>query len=96
MRSVFDLGLVDYVSEEGATAFDRALKLADVMSMNGEPHISFVFRRPRFSRMQAPLALRAAKQAISRAQDLSLESGELHYFPHPTLAQLTALARPRP
>jgi len=51
------IGLVDYVSPEGSSAFDRALLLAEKISDN------------------APLALRAAKLAISRALDLPLESG---------------------
>ena len=51
-------GLVDYVSPEGSSAFDRALLLAEKISDN------------------APLALRAAKLAISRALDLPLESGK--------------------
>lgn len=52
-----EYGLVDYVAEEGSTAFDRSLQLAKEISVN------------------APLALRAAKKAISRAPELSLESG---------------------
>ncbi|KIJ70143.1 hypothetical protein HYDPIDRAFT_121610 [Hydnomerulius pinastri MD-312] len=50
-------GVVDYVSTSPASAFDRALQLAQDIAKS------------------APLALRAAKQAISRAGDLSLESG---------------------
>ncbi|KAF8663469.1 hypothetical protein AX16_001038 [Volvariella volvacea WC 439] len=50
-------GLVDYISEPGASGFDRALQIAERMAAN------------------APLALRAAKQAISRAEDLALETG---------------------
>ncbi|TFY78718.1 hypothetical protein EWM64_g5289 [Hericium alpestre] len=50
-------GLVDYVSDEGVTAVDRALVLAKEISEN------------------APLALRSAKRAISRAPELSLEPG---------------------
>jgi len=50
-------GLVDYVSEEGSSAFDRALKLATEIATS------------------APLAVRAAKLAISRASDLPLEPG---------------------
>ncbi|EGO02146.1 hypothetical protein SERLA73DRAFT_159181 [Serpula lacrymans var. lacrymans S7.3] len=50
-------GVVDYVSSEGSSAFDRAVILAKDIAKS------------------APLALRAAKQAISRASDLSLESG---------------------
>ncbi|PSS35410.1 hypothetical protein PHLCEN_2v1565 [Hermanssonia centrifuga] len=52
-----DYGVVDYVSDEGTSAVDRALRLAEEISSN------------------APLALRAAKQAISRAPDLALEQG---------------------
>jgi len=52
-----ELGLVDYVSEEGTPAIDRALSLAKEISEN------------------APLALRSAKLAISRAPELSLEPG---------------------
>lgn len=52
-----DYGVVDYVSEEGETAYDRAVKLGEEISAN------------------APLALRAAKQAISRAPELALEPG---------------------
>jgi len=50
-------GLVDYVSDEGSSAFDRALQLAKKIAVN------------------APLALRAAKLAISRASELPLEPG---------------------
>ena len=50
-------GLVDYVSDEGFSAFDRALQLAKKIAVN------------------APLALRAAKLAISRASELPLEPG---------------------
>jgi len=52
-----ELGLVDYVSEKGTSAMDRALSLAEAIAAN------------------APIALRSAKLAISRAQELSLESG---------------------
>ncbi|THH14389.1 hypothetical protein EW146_g5935 [Bondarzewia mesenterica] len=52
-----DWGLVDYVSDEGTSAIDRALVLAKEISVN------------------APLALRSAKEAISRAPELALESG---------------------
>ncbi|KAF7985253.1 hypothetical protein HWV62_7922 [Athelia sp. TMB] len=52
-----ELGLLDYVSEERDTAYDRALSLAGQIAKN------------------APLALRAAKLAISRASDLPLEPG---------------------
>nr|GAT59988.1 enoyl-CoA hydratase [Mycena chlorophos] len=50
-------GLVDYVSDPGTTAFDKALSLAIMIARN------------------APLAVRAAKHAISRAEDLPLEAG---------------------
>jgi len=51
------VGLVDYISNEGQSAYDRALQLAQEMASS------------------APLALRAAKLAISRAPELALESG---------------------
>jgi methylglutaconyl-CoA hydratase len=54
---VSNAGLVDYVSEEGFSAFDRALQLAGEIAAS------------------APLALRAAKLAISRASELPLEPG---------------------
>ncbi|KAI0284270.1 ClpP/crotonase-like domain-containing protein [Russula aff. rugulosa BPL654] len=57
-----ELGLVDYVSEEGTPAMDRALSLAEKIAAN------------------APIALRSAKLAISRAQELSLESGKLFHL----------------
>jgi methylglutaconyl-CoA hydratase len=50
---------MDYVSAEGSSGFDRALKLAGEITVN------------------APLALRAAKLAISRASDLPLEPGKI-------------------
>jgi len=50
-------GLVDYVSDEGTTAMERSLQLAQEIVVN------------------APLALKAAKQAISRAPELALEPG---------------------
>lgn len=56
-QEALEWGMVDYVSEPGQTAFDRALHLAKEMSSS------------------APLALRAAKLAISRAPELALESG---------------------
>ena len=56
-QEAVEIGLVDYVSEQGTSAFDRSLELAKRIAVN------------------APLALRAAKQAISRASDLSLETG---------------------
>ncbi|KAI0743287.1 ClpP/crotonase-like domain-containing protein [Irpex lacteus] len=56
-NEALEYGVVDYVSEEGQSAVDRSLRLAEEISVN------------------APLALRAAKQAISRAPELALESG---------------------
>ncbi|KAJ7284032.1 ClpP/crotonase-like domain-containing protein [Mycena rebaudengoi] len=53
----YEWGLVDYVSDSGTTAFDKALSLAEMIARN------------------APLAVRAAKQAISRSEDLPLEAG---------------------
>ena len=70
-------GLVDYVSEEGTSAIDRALTLAEEIAANG------VFILSRMTVMmfnlasQAPIALRSAKLAISQAPELSLESGKL-------------------
>jgi len=52
-----ELGLIDYVSDKGTSATDRALFLAEEIAAN------------------APLALRSAKLAISRALELSLEPG---------------------
>ncbi|KAI0304153.1 ClpP/crotonase [Russula brevipes] len=52
-----ELGLVDYVSDKGTPAMDRALSLAEEIAAN------------------APLALRSAKLAVSRALELSLEPG---------------------
>jgi len=56
-NEALDYGVVDYVSAENESASDRALRLAEEISVN------------------APLALRAAKQAISRAPELALEPG---------------------
>ncbi|GJJ07287.1 hypothetical protein Clacol_001487 [Clathrus columnatus] len=53
------LGLIDYIAEPPQTAADRAVHLALEMLPSGK----------------APLAIRAAKLAISRASDLALESG---------------------
>ncbi|KAK0231017.1 ClpP/crotonase-like domain-containing protein [Armillaria fumosa] len=66
-------GLVDYVSSPESNAFERALTLAKAISSNGEPSIVSVAWDVKYS--LAPLALRAAKQAISRSEDLSLETG---------------------
>ncbi|KAF7798336.1 hypothetical protein EIP86_009557 [Pleurotus ostreatoroseus] len=56
-QDALDYGVVDYVSEPGTTAVDRALKLAEEIVTS------------------APLALQAAKQAISKAPELDLEHG---------------------
>jgi methylglutaconyl-CoA hydratase len=73
-------GLVDYVSETGTPAIDRAVTLADEIAANGAFIIfirriwqSWIFFPPV---SEAPLALRSAKLAISRALELSLEPGE--------------------
>lgn len=59
---------------------DRALSLAEKIAANG----AFILSRTTvvmFSlASQAPIALRSAKLAISRAQELSLESGELFHL----------------
>ncbi|KAI5119515.1 hypothetical protein M0805_002451 [Coniferiporia weirii] len=52
-----DFGLVDYVSESGTSAVDRAAKLAKEIALS------------------APLALKAAKKAVSMAPELEFESG---------------------
>jgi hypothetical protein len=58
---------------------DRALSLAEGIAANG----AFISSRTAVMMFslssQAPIALRSAKLAISRAQDLSLESGELFH-----------------
>ncbi|KAI0774046.1 ClpP/crotonase [Fomes fomentarius] len=56
-QEALHIGVVDYVSAPESTAYDRALELAQEISVN------------------APLALRAAKQAISRVPDVGFESG---------------------
>jgi enoyl-CoA hydratase/carnithine racemase len=72
-------GLVDYVSEKGTSAMDRALSLAEEIAANGV----FTFNLSRINVVtfnltsQAPIALRSAKLAISRAQELSMECGKL-------------------
>ncbi|KAK0191181.1 ClpP/crotonase-like domain-containing protein [Armillaria mellea] len=67
-------GLVDYVSSPESNAFERALTLAKTISSNGEPSIACPLAWG-IKDSLAPLALRAAKQAISRSEDLSLETG---------------------
>jgi methylglutaconyl-CoA hydratase len=57
IADIHPTGVVDYVSEDGKTGFDRALRLAGEISVNG------------------PLAVRAAKQAISQAVEFPLEAG---------------------
>jgi methylglutaconyl-CoA hydratase len=69
-------GVVDYVSDEGVSAVDRSLALAEEISVNGQfsstdPQLTWLIA----IKLSAPLALRAAKQAISRAPELALESG---------------------
>lgn len=70
-------GLVDYVSEKGTPAMDRALTLAEEIAANGVFILSRMTVMMFNSASQAPIALRSAKLAISRAQELSLESGKL-------------------
>ena len=69
------IGLVDYVSDGDSTALDRALQLAKRMSVNGIKINSFSCKCRLTPVFAAPLALRAAKMAISRSEDLSLETG---------------------
>lgn len=68
-------GLVNYVSSANTTAFDRALPLAESIVKNGLhfPNCYLVFSEE--CTLIAPLALKAAKQAISRSEDLALETG---------------------
>ena len=67
---------MDYVSTPEQTAVDGALALAKEISANGQYNATANYTL--HSRVSlAPLALRAAKQAISRAPELSLESGML-------------------
>jgi methylglutaconyl-CoA hydratase len=70
-------GLVDYVSSKDASAMDRALTLAGEIAENGTRIILSRITRWLFKSVsEAPLALRSAKLAISRALELSLEPGE--------------------
>jgi methylglutaconyl-CoA hydratase len=70
-------GLVDYVSEKGTQALDRALSLAEEIAANGVSILPSLTVMIFDLASQAPIALRSAKLAISRAQELSLESGKL-------------------
>ena len=82
------IGVVDYISDSGSTGFDRALQLAEKIASNG----ACKWRLPQplsHSQSAAPLALRAAKQAISRAVDLPLESGR-HFSKHARHAAVLA------
>jgi enoyl-CoA hydratase/carnithine racemase len=63
------------VSNGDSTAFDRALQLAKRMTVNGINMNSFSCKMSVNPAFAAPLALRAAKMAISRSEDLSLETG---------------------
>lgn len=72
---------MDYVSTPPSSAYDRALQLAEDIAKNGG-FLEDVSRMTYLSAiLVAPLALRAAKQAISRAADLSLESGKRELSP---------------
>lgn len=71
----FFVGLIDYVAPENTTAVDRASSLAAEISKNGPQSLSILIL-PTNHIILAPLALRAAKQAISRSEDLSLETGD--------------------
>lgn len=76
MCSWVSIGLVDYVSDPGTTAVDRALKLAEEIAVNGMA-LGLSLRCSYYSSdiVIGPLALRAAKQAISTAPEVSLERG---------------------
>jgi hypothetical protein len=55
---------------------DRALSLAEGIAANGASILSRMGVMMFNLSSQAPIALRSAKLAISRAQELSLESGQ--------------------
>lgn len=76
------IGLVDYVSDPGTTALDRAVLLASEMTSSGELRIYLIadLSLNIIPLLVAPLALKAAKNAISRAPELALESGTAYYF----------------
>ena len=81
-------GVVDYISDSESTGFDRALQVAEKIASNG----ACKWRLPQLSsrsQSASPLALRAAKQAISRAVDLPLESGR-HFSKHARHAAVLA------
>ena len=69
----FPLGLVDYVSSQGSTAFQRALQLADEMAHSGESRATLLVSVGSLTELLAPLALRAAKAAMSRSLDTPLD-----------------------
>jgi methylglutaconyl-CoA hydratase len=73
-RPTRHLGLVDYVSDPGTTAFDKALVLAEMIARNGK-YYTVCLLLSIFTSFLAPLAVRAAKHAISRSEDLPLETG---------------------
>lgn len=71
------LGVVDAVSEGKATAYETALELATEINQSGKylAEIPCFFSSHPHSTSTAPLALRAAKLAISKAPELDLDSG---------------------
>ncbi len=69
------IGLIDCISNPGQTALERALELAKEMSSCGEFLHFLQSAKFGFIMALAPLALRAAKRAISKAPELDLESG---------------------
>lgn len=72
-------GLVDYVASSSSTAFERALELAKEMSFSGESgRFHLVPIRSDRTVFLAPLALRAAKTAMSRSLDTPLDEALNH------------------
>lgn len=70
------IGLVEYVSAPGTSAYERAIELADRISSNGTLTTGSVASASLANTPHVgPLALKAAKQAISRATEMPLEAG---------------------
>lgn len=63
------------MSELGTSALDRSLRLAKEIASNGTQLLSRVLWTPGLTDYTAPLALKAAKQAMSAAPELDLETG---------------------
>lgn len=69
-------GVVDVVSDPSSTAYEAALKLAKEINQSGTAIFPAAYDSSRLTLHDvAPLALRAAKMAISKAPELDLDSG---------------------